>query len=386
MRWHCSLLLLPLALASRPPQVYFAEPFDDSWESRWVQSEAPGRNGPLARFQWSAGQWFVNETEQRGLYTVALSHHAASARVPRFSNRGRDLVVQFTVKHENEDLSFCGGAYLKLLGSDLDQKSFSADTPYQIMFGPDICGDEVSVIHLIFAWRGRQLQRSPEIPLAFDDRDAFSHIYSLVLKPDNTYKVYLDLKEKSSGALHDFWDYPKMTIDDPGDSKPKDWVEARRVIDDEKHKPEDWVEQPLIPDPFAWKPLEWDEEEDGAFMPAMVENPQYKGPWHPSWVDNPDFRGAWRPRQRGNPEYEEEVYSYTDLAGVGFELWSSQGGSVLDNVLLCDSWDFAKTEAQRLQDIFAKEAAARRSESKSSPEEGYLQQLREDLGFAGFDL
>ena len=30
-------------------------------------------------------------------------------------------------------MSFCGGGYVKLMGSDLDQKSFGPDTAYKIM-------------------------------------------------------------------------------------------------------------------------------------------------------------------------------------------------------------------------------------------------------------
>ena len=73
----------------------------------------------------------------------------------------------------------------------------------------------------------------------FEDRDARSHTYTLVLKPDNSYKVYVDLKEKSSGSLHDFWDYPKITMDDPSDEKPVGWVEQRRMVDPDSKKPKD---------------------------------------------------------------------------------------------------------------------------------------------------
>ena len=60
------------------------------------QIDQPRSAGPLAPFQWSAGDWFVNETEQLGLRTAtALRHHAASARFGKsFSNRGKDLVLQ----------------------------------------------------------------------------------------------------------------------------------------------------------------------------------------------------------------------------------------------------------------------------------------------------
>ncbi|CAE7222502.1 crt, partial [Symbiodinium necroappetens] len=342
------------------PKVYFHEKFlNESWESRWVHSE---QTGSVASFEWSAGQWFANESEQRGLRTAAaLQHHAISAKLSQnFSNRGRDLVLQFTVKHENEDLSFCGGGYIKLMGSDLHQKSFGPDSPYKIMFGPDICGFETSVVHLVLNWKGKNLRRSPEISLGYDDRDSFTHIFTFHLKPDNTYSVFIDMKEKSSGELHAFWPFPNKTIDDPTDRKPEDWVETRRIVDPDVQKPESWVDEQRVPDSTAWKPLEWDDEEDGLFEPPFIDNPLYQGPWFPAMVDNPSFRGQWRPRQRGNPEYEEEVYSYTDLGAVGFDLWTVHEGSVFDNILLCDSLDFAKSEATRLQELFSKEKEARR--------------------------
>ena len=50
-----------------------------------------------------------------------------------FSNEGKTLVIQFTVKHEqNID---CGGGYMKLYPSDLDQKNLHGDSPYLVMFG-----------------------------------------------------------------------------------------------------------------------------------------------------------------------------------------------------------------------------------------------------------
>lgn len=59
--------------------------------------------------------------------------YALSSRFDSFSNRGKTLVVQFTVKHEqNID---CGGGYVKLFPQDLDQKDMHGDSEYNIMFG-----------------------------------------------------------------------------------------------------------------------------------------------------------------------------------------------------------------------------------------------------------
>lgn len=46
-----------------------------------------------------------------------------------FTNDGKDLVLQLSVK--NEQKMDCGGAYIKLTG-DVDQDSFGGDTPYQV--------------------------------------------------------------------------------------------------------------------------------------------------------------------------------------------------------------------------------------------------------------
>lgn len=59
--------------------------------------------------------------------------YALSARFEPFSNKGQTLVVQFTVKHEqNID---CGGGYVKLFPGSLDQKDMHGDSEYNIMFG-----------------------------------------------------------------------------------------------------------------------------------------------------------------------------------------------------------------------------------------------------------
>ena len=69
-----------------------------------------------------------------------------------------DIVVQFQVKNEDREYSFCGGGYIKLLPK-MDAIDFGGDTPYSIMFGPDMCGYDVSRIHAIFTdAEGKNLQ------------------------------------------------------------------------------------------------------------------------------------------------------------------------------------------------------------------------------------
>lgn len=57
--------------------------------------------------------------------------YAISAEFPEFSNKGKTLVFQFSVKHEQK--LDCGGGYMKLLSGEVDQKKFGGDTPYRLL-------------------------------------------------------------------------------------------------------------------------------------------------------------------------------------------------------------------------------------------------------------
>lgn len=59
--------------------------------------------------------------------------YATSAGFEPFSNEGKSLVIQFTVKHEQK--IDCGGGYVKVFPADLDQTAMHGDSTYYIMFG-----------------------------------------------------------------------------------------------------------------------------------------------------------------------------------------------------------------------------------------------------------
>lgn len=59
--------------------------------------------------------------------------YALSARFDDVSNQGQSLVIQFTVKHEQS--IDCGGGYIKLFPSELNQEDMHGDSTYNIMFG-----------------------------------------------------------------------------------------------------------------------------------------------------------------------------------------------------------------------------------------------------------
>lgn len=59
--------------------------------------------------------------------------YALSSRFDDFSNQGQPMVIQFTVKHEQS--IDCGGGYIKLFPSNLNQEDMHGDSVYNIMFG-----------------------------------------------------------------------------------------------------------------------------------------------------------------------------------------------------------------------------------------------------------
>merc|ERR1712176_1753926 len=113
--------------------------------------------------------------------------------------------IQYSVKNEHK--MECGGAYLKILpgGDSFDAAKFGGDTPYAIMFGPDICGSTKrthAILH--YSKKDTNLLINKDIPV---QNDKVSHLYTLVIRPDNTFEVLTDNKSVRSGKLDDEFDF-----------------------------------------------------------------------------------------------------------------------------------------------------------------------------------
>jgi len=240
------------------------------------------------------------------------------------------------VKHEqNID---CGGGYIKLLpATGVDQATFNGDTNYNLMFGPDICGSSTKKTHLIFTYKGKNHLIKKEIKC---ESDQFTHLYTLILHPDNTYEVQIDGKEVQKGNLKEDWDLLLPTeIKDPKSSKPADWVDEKQIPDPADKKPEGWDEIPKeIPDPAATKPEDWDDELDGEWERPTINNPEYKGEWQPKLIDNPAYKGEWVHPLIANPDFvdDNDLYLYESNKYVGIEVWQVKSGTIFDNILITD--------------------------------------------------
>merc|ERR1712232_203740 len=197
------------------------------------------------------------------------------------------------------------------------------------------------------------------------ETDTFSHVYTLIIKPDQSYQVLIDNVEKRSGNLVDDWDFlgPKE-IKDPNQSKPEDWVDEATIPDPEAVKPEGWDDIPqFIVDPDAEQPEDWDTELDGDWEAPLMPNPDYEGEWSAPMIPNPDYQGPWVHPMIPNPDYvhDDHIYEF-NTAGVGIEIWQVKSGTIFDNILVTD--DVA--EAKRLE---AEEELARLEEELDEEEE-----------------
>lgn len=156
-----------------------------------------------------------------------------------------------------------------------------------LLLGPDICGSD-KLVHVIFSYNGRNLLLNREIHCL---HDIYTHVYTLVIMPNNTYEVLIDNERVQFGELESDWNFlPPKKIKDPAYEKPEDWDDRRVIVDPNDKKPEDWDKPELIPDPAATKPEDWDEEMDGEWEPKMIDNPDFKGKWKPKLMANPNYK------------------------------------------------------------------------------------------------
>jgi calreticulin len=330
--------MLLLAAASVQAHTYFHETFDNI--DRWTHSEVSGKDGKLVH----AASKYAADPSKKGLKTsMDAKFYAASAPIsPAFSNRGKEMILQFSIAHP-QDID-CGGGYVKLLPA-VDPKKFEGDSPYYVMFGPDICG-YTKKIHFILSRDGKNHLWKKE-PQALSDQ--LTHVYTARIKPDNTYEVYVDGVKKESGSIEEDWDILKpKEIDDPTDTKPSDWEDNAEIEDENDKKPSNWDDEPeTVADPEAKQPEDWDEAEDGKWEAPMISNPKHKGAWKAKKIPNPKYKGVWAPKKIANPEFKPntELYAFDDIAAVGIDLWQVKSGTVFNDIIVTDT--LAEAEAAR---------------------------------------
>jgi len=346
-------LVLASVLAAALATVFFEDDFSkDGWDKRWVVSNWKKSDGTAGAWDLDAGTYATDRKAERGLHTTQDARfYAISTKFDKsFSNKDKNLVVQFSVKHQqNID---CGGGYLKILPEGTDLANFNGDAAYNIMFGPDICGAGHRIVHYILNKRGenRLIKRNVNA-----ENDEFTHTYTAVLNKDNTYAIYVDGEKKQDGKIEDDWNIlPPKEINDPSKSKPSDWVDDPMMDDPTDKKPADWDAIPAeIADPDAKKPDDWDSDLDGEWEAPKIPNPEYKGVWRAKRINNPNYKGPWTHPQIPNPEYKADntLYQFDSNGVLGIEIWQVKAGTIFSNFLVTDDLDLALTKAQALNKV-----------------------------------
>jgi len=338
-------------------EVYFKEDFN-SGADEWTQSTWKGSE--MGEMESCAPEVQVDEDNKALCTKKDARFYGASKSFDTFSNKGKKLIVQFTVKQE-KDIE-CGGGYVKLGPKMEDAKKFGDPTEYNIMFGPDKCG-YTKKTHVIFNYNGKNVEKTTA--LDYKQEVGETQLYRLTLDSDNSVKVDVGGEELYKGEMEKDWDLlePKE-IRDPDEKKPSDWVDEAMMDDPKAEKPKDWVEedQKEIPDADAKQPEDWDEEEDGEWEAPMKPNSDYKGPWKAEQIANPDYKGPWEAKLIANPKYkaDDNLYLYKEFGFIGFDLWQVKSGSIYDDVIITDD----EKEADKLVEDWKKLNAAEKEKKE----------------------
>ncbi|KAG8453922.1 hypothetical protein GDO86_000519, partial [Hymenochirus boettgeri] len=380
-------------------EVFFTETFDKGTLEGWVLSKTvkEDTDGEITKYD---GKWAAEELKESkipgdlGLVLKSTArHHAISAKLNKpFTFNIKPLIVQYEVNFQ--DGIDCGGAYIKLLSetTPLSLEEFHDRTPYTIMFGPDKCGEDYK-LHFIFRHKNPVIgdydekhAKRPDVDLKKYFNDKRTHLYTLIVRPDNTYEMLIDQTVVGQGSLLE--DVipplnPPKEIEDPKDKKPKEWDERARIPDPNAVKPDDWDDggpeeiedlnavkpegwldnEPLfVSDVNAQKPSNWNDNMDGEWEPLvipnpkcktapgcgewklpMVTNPNHKGEWKPPTIENPNYQGIWKPRKIQNPHYFEDLnpFKMTSFGAIGLELWSMTSDIYFDNFIICSDKEVA---------------------------------------------
>merc|ERR1712083_322415 len=216
-------------------------------------------------------------------------------------------------------------------------------------------------------YKGKNVLKKSDVSYK-QENSGISHLYRMVLKPDNTVRVEIDEEKIYEGSIKEDWEVLKpKEIPDPEDKKPEDWVDSSMMDDPEDKKPDDWVEEKRMVDEEAKKPDDWDDEEDGEWEAPTKDNPAYKGEWYVKRVSNPEYKGVWEAKKIDNPEYEDDdaLYKYEDFGFIGFDLWQVKGGTIFDNVIITDDVAEADAFAKKWKALSEVENAKKKEEEDS---------------------
>ncbi|CBZ55014.1 Calr protein, related [Neospora caninum Liverpool] len=281
--------------------ILFRETFQDDplARGRWVPSADP-------KFQ---GRWAVetrSEAVIAGEKNLGMQDmnkfHGVATRLssPVTDTLNSHFVFQYEIL-QTRPLT-CGGGYVKLLDFPKDKalKDFNHLTDYVIMFGPDMCGSS-NVVNFILkilnpatgGWTEHRLDAPPRLTPS-----PLSNLLTLWIKPDDTFEIHVDGSVVRQGSL---W---KDML--PPLQPPKTLVVGLRASAAE--------------------------DEDAHAGDEAKKNST-------SGIRNPAYFKL------------EHAHRLRNINAIGLELWTVEGGTAFDNVILANSIEAARTFAKTTFDV-----------------------------------
>ena len=336
--------------------------------------------------------------ERMLIFKSKKTNYILTSKIENFPNlEGKTFVLQYETRIPQ--YLDCSAAYIKLF-RQIEPIVINEKTEPLLTFGPEICNLKSNILFKFQHFNkktGKWTELSLKNPPKFK-ADGLNHLFTLIIKPDNSYEILIDGNTTKKGSLYNDFDPPVngyKKIQDPNYKKPADWDEREYILDDKAKKPDDWDEnapyyiidqsdidsngklivpnvwlenEPLyIEDPNVEKPENWDENLLGEFIKPLipnpkcnennnkvigcgkyygkfVKNPNYKGRWKRPTIKNPNYKGIWKPKMIDNPDYfvDNKPYLIENVGAVGFAIWTADGNIAFKNILLSNDYNAVK--------------------------------------------
>ncbi|XP_032129010.1 calreticulin-3, partial [Sapajus apella] len=193
--------------------------------------------------------------------------------------------------------------------------------------GPDICGFDIKKVHVILHFKNQYHENKKSIRCKVD---GFTHLYTLILRPDLSYDVKIDGQSIESGSIEYDWNLTSL-------KKEKSLAESKDRKLTEDNKAQDWEKHFL--DASASRQSDWNGELDGDWQTAMLQKPPRQDGLKPQGID----RDIWLHHKMKNTNYltQYDLSEFENIGAIGLELWQVRSGTIFDNFLITDDEEYA---------------------------------------------
>merc|ERR1712146_311939 len=96
-------------------------------------------------------------------------------------------------------------------------------------------------------------------------------------------------------------------------------------------------------------------------------------------IDNPDYKGPWVHPMIANPEYaDDETWgTYDDFGVIGIDIWQVKSGTIFDSIIIAD--DIADAEAFAKETYLAnKDEEKKASDAEREARDAEIKELEEE--------